>query len=905
MADILHTLWRMSFQACVLIAIVLAARQLLKRYSGLYTRLLWLPVIVRLLCPFFIETDHSLLPDLPFSQAGEEAFGSTNAAPDALTPGRLAARRFADGSQERPGGGAANVPGTAATKTDTEAGRGSSLSSQAGTQGIPLSPPKPDTGQQKNSRSHGILNLLAVLQLLGSITAAVIFCVQFFILKHRISAAVCENGNVWLCENIASPFVVGILRPRIILPYHMETGTRAHVLSHEQTHIRHLDPLLHLIGLICLCLHWWNPAVWLAMHKMNEDMEMFCDEDTLRLAADRQRKDYARTLLSFAEQQSSLHAGPAFGESNTERRIKNIMEKRKKNLLVLGLVVLLTIFCTAAFMTIPKAAKNDSVPENENVTPAAGLVNAPGSTPEGIPTTVPPEGNSVIHTLDTMSVLWATALSLPDFSSEQDMDADFFHSFLFYNYTNALAPEMGTFYQAELSERYSEQYGYYNKITAAELDRVTEIIFGRALSEYVPDPSDIADGGNILYEDGCYYVSTSDSPDFRFQSPQELSAADGMSIVSFAKYLEDKKEPVSQITLYLRPADNELGYVIAGKEEKTPVGFTGSTLTGSFLVTDYFIPPHAKAVGLSQEEIDALIGTQIKFSPDSLRVGEQTYSVVGCKKELVTAREFDELFRLSTGDDLSLSTTAFDHYILQVAESGLPFGSHVYCPDADNALVVYEGVIFKISVLAEDSSGETFFDQLADARFSLPDENGFVEGKQIPTLMLPESILYYTDDTHYIIVKGGIALDTPQKAEEYFAAVRADALAAALNGIHLTPAERPENGMNVTYSGDGGISHLYPRDYPRYKLAEGMLNWSYEDENCWAVVAGLDTAAPRVYYQSHGKDWEVFPLDDFQNLTKEERNAFVLVSVTADAQKITVAFTRDGEEIVKEIKLNK
>ena len=111
MTSILHSLWRMSFQACVIIAIVLTARQLIKRYSGFYTRLLWFPVIVSLLCPVFIETDYSLLPDFPFAQADGEISGSTNTAPDVLTTGCLAAFRFASGIQK--------YANESAVKTDT------------------------------------------------------------------------------------------------------------------------------------------------------------------------------------------------------------------------------------------------------------------------------------------------------------------------------------------------------------------------------------------------------------------------------------------------------------------------------------------------------------------------------------------------------------------------------------------------------------------------------------------------------------------------------------------------------------------------------------------------------------------------------------------------------------------
>ncbi|MDE7298695.1 MAG: hypothetical protein K2N94_07680, partial [Lachnospiraceae bacterium] len=580
---IIYMLWCMSFQACILIIIVLAARQLLKRYSGLYTRLLWLLVTARLLCPVFIETDFSLLPELsaPSGATGTagEAENGDKGSQNAFIAALPAARQLADGVMQQ------FFPGTAKLQFSTDPGMPLSadiakpqVSSDAGdrqlsggshTSGaqnirtpLPAQQPVqggilPDAvllpGKQKLSFSA----LLPALYLLGVIVTAFVFSSQFFLLKRRISTAVCENGNVWLCENITSPFVVGIFRPRIILPYHIKPEAKVHVLSHEQTHIRHCDPALHFSGLLCLCLHWWNPFVWLAVHRMNQDMEMFCDESTLRLAAVSQRKDYAKTLLSFAEQQSSLHAGPAFGESNTERRIKNIMKKRKKNFLVSGLVLLLVFFCSAAFMTVPKTAKSDGEPAadpNDSLNVDGGPADS-GNLPNGgdLPDDgdltnggTPNTADSVVFTVDTFSALQRASLSIPDFTSEQDMDAAFWKHYLFYTFTgiSAYGSEPESTYIIESVTRYCEQYGFditYNKIMANELDELIRTLFGKALSEFISDPRSLADGNNIIYEAGvygCYYIATSDSSDFSYGMPQTDTTPDGKTRLVFPKYPE-------------------------------------------------------------------------------------------------------------------------------------------------------------------------------------------------------------------------------------------------------------------------------------------------------------------------------------------------------------------------------
>lgn len=1145
MSAMIHTLWRMGFQACILILIVLAARQLLKKYSGLYTRLLWFLVLVRLLCPVFIATDFSLLPEFPVlrqmlgrSGISESPAGTKpedNASQSVFASALPSANQLAVGLMQQLSAGAQNpqvstsaadLPFSSGSKNRhaagsrpasgalTGSGRPAALDGTLGI-GVSLSPAHDSAQDAGNSRlpAHDgaqgtddsylpaqngagstlmqkdivsfLPTLLPALYLIGVLTTALIFLAQFLLLKRRISTAVCESGNIWLCENIASPFVIGIFSPRIILPYRIRPQAKAHILAHEQTHIRHRDPLLHFAGILCLCLHWWNPLVWLAVHKMNQDMEMFCDESTLRLADDEARKDYAMTLLSFAEYQSSLHAGPAFGESNTERRVKNIMKKRKKNFVVLGFVLLLAVFCAAAFMTIPKAGNKEGAPTENRTDNQGGSGSTPSQNPlAGSGQTI---SNHVIFEIDVPSALQNIFLFTPDFQSEEDLDAAFWKAYLFTSFTSLYGEEAEEFYDFTTVQHSAGQNGsdaVYNKIEAGKLDEMTKTLFGKAVSDFITDPYALTDGSDILYEDGSYYVrfsASADSSDFSLGIPTTIPMDDGTTILTFRKSRREDAASVTQVTLYLQPAETELGYILVGKQEQSPVSsdnppdfllseediaalqratlympdfsgegdlnlsfwkdyffhcysknfvgekvnryskrrdlktayakvsaetldaeiralfgkalseyvpnpqdlseedgdiiyedgnyyiripsnpryvcegaevnaadggrstltfytrasysaypafrttllvapaenengyilvgkkeevydFTSRALTGTWAVTSYFIPPNALEDGLSQEEIEQFVGIQLKFGADQLTVGKDTYAVSEYRKAPVTAEEFDDLF--APGNDILHSAATFQHYALQTAQGEQPFGSHVYRYDFEDAFVAHKGVLFRIVELTEDLDEWTVLDDYEGNHFAVPDENGFVEGPFVPFEMLPESLIYCTDDTHYIFVKGGISpeFDTQQKVDAFYAEAKKKTLESLQNGIHVLASETfTSDGMIATYDMYGGIMHTYPRDYPRKKLADGSFSWRYDDESCRAVVAGFDTAQPKLYYQAAGKAWEIYPLPGLENLTQEEEDSIV---VAADMQKVVVTVTRAGVEIVRKIEVN-
>lgn len=351
MIEMLGRLWRMSLQASVMILFVLAVRPFLKRYPKVYSYSLWILVGISLLCPISIRSPFSLQPALP-DTADFLGSGQRSGSQSLTLQGNIHDLMDISGTDAD----TAPIPGIPAN--NGESGNFSGGAAQAAV---------PTANQTEPDSKDVLLWFLCTFYLAG--TGAVLFyCfAQYLRVHRRIATAIRESGNVWLCEAVQSPFVIGIRKPRILLPYGLSESEKAHILLHERTHIRHHDALARLISLICVCLHWWNPLVWYAARLMEQDMEMFCDESSLEHADLSERKAYAKTLLSCASRQSRLTIGPAFGESNTERRVENIMKKRKNNLIVLCGVILLAVFCAVAFMTIPDTGKRATEPQEAPV----------------------------------------------------------------------------------------------------------------------------------------------------------------------------------------------------------------------------------------------------------------------------------------------------------------------------------------------------------------------------------------------------------------------------------------------------------------------------------------------------------------------------------------------------------
>lgn len=177
-----------------------------------------------------------------------------------------------------------------------------------------------------------------------------------------------NNVSVWECDRIPSPFVLGIIRSRIYIPFRMPKQEQAYILAHEECHIRRLDPLWKLIAFLLLAVYWWNPLVWIAFFYMVRDMEMSCDEAVIEQFGNEIKQGYSNSLLSFAMERHPYSFAPvAFGEGDAGRRIKNVLNFKKPHTWVAILVFVLLVVVGVSCLTNGKdRISSETVSDTEN-----------------------------------------------------------------------------------------------------------------------------------------------------------------------------------------------------------------------------------------------------------------------------------------------------------------------------------------------------------------------------------------------------------------------------------------------------------------------------------------------------------------------------------------------------------
>lgn len=371
-------LWLMSLQSCVLIVIVLMARQILKKYPRVFCYSLWAVVGLRLLCPVLLESPWSLWPDsgkffAAFYETEEEK--EQNNLSETVTD---ASGQVSGDFSEHPDNAELRTDLENSSKLPENKEKTEENFTEASMQETSVKNEETVLNGLQEQQTEPLIEssfswqVLAVLVYLSGVVLFAGWClIRYYFMCRKLRTAVRKNGNIWMCDRVQSPFVIGILCPKIILPYGLSEKEEYYIVQHESVHIQHFDSVVRLLSMVCLCIHWWNPFVWLAVYKANQDMEMFCDETVLSEAEAAKRKDYAEVLLNFAVHQSSISFDLAFGKSNTELRIRNILGKKKKNRLVIGVVVTVAVLCSVACFMQPEKKPETGFPdENVPLTPA-------------------------------------------------------------------------------------------------------------------------------------------------------------------------------------------------------------------------------------------------------------------------------------------------------------------------------------------------------------------------------------------------------------------------------------------------------------------------------------------------------------------------------------------------------
>lgn len=290
----------MSKTASIVILVVLLARLLLKKVPKVFSYALWAVVLFRLLCPFTFEATVSIMPemasvsqDYSLSEAPISVFGAIDAASGAL----------ADALN-----GGLGVQDIRTTEKDEE-GRTKYVGSLWREVWILF-------GQYVWVAGIGVMLLYSA--------------VSYLKIRKKLLVVVPLRDNIFLADDINSPFVVGLFRPKIYLPCNLEEKEQEYIILHEQYHIKRLDHIIKALAFLALAIHWFNPLVWVAFTLASKDMEMSCDEAVIGKIGDDVRADYSVSLLTLATGRRIIAGMPlAFGEGDTKGRIRNLANWHK------------------------------------------------------------------------------------------------------------------------------------------------------------------------------------------------------------------------------------------------------------------------------------------------------------------------------------------------------------------------------------------------------------------------------------------------------------------------------------------------------------------------------------------------------------------------------------------------
>lgn len=178
--------------------------------------------------------------------------------------------------------------------------------------------------------------------------------VSYLRLRRRVSVSLCVRENIYLCDAISSPFILGVVKPRIYLPSGLDEVQRQNVLSHERAHLARRDHWWKPLGFALLAVYWFNPVLWLAYTLLCRDIELACDERVIRTMDESAVKTYSTVLLACSMPRKAVITCPlAFGEVGVKERVKNALHYKKPAFWVVAASVAVCVVVAVCFLTNP------------------------------------------------------------------------------------------------------------------------------------------------------------------------------------------------------------------------------------------------------------------------------------------------------------------------------------------------------------------------------------------------------------------------------------------------------------------------------------------------------------------------------------------------------------------------
>ncbi|MBQ7942990.1 MAG: hypothetical protein IJ326_02890 [Lachnospiraceae bacterium] len=174
-------------------------------------------------------------------------------------------------------------------------------------------------------------------------------------IRGRVSASIPVKENIYICDDIAAPFILGVIKPRIYLPSDLEQDISTYAIAHEKAHIRRHDHWWKPLGFLLLSLYWYNPVLWVAYVLFSRDIELACDEKVIKELGEMEKKPYSEALLQCSVSRKMISACPlAFGEVGVKERVRNVLVYKKPTFWALSGASLICVIVSVCFLSNPR-----------------------------------------------------------------------------------------------------------------------------------------------------------------------------------------------------------------------------------------------------------------------------------------------------------------------------------------------------------------------------------------------------------------------------------------------------------------------------------------------------------------------------------------------------------------------
>ena len=308
----------MSITASWIVLAVIVVRFLLKKAPKWITVLMWGLVGIRLVCPFSLESVFSLIPsaetvpsdilytDTPTIHSGVTAFNSV------VNP------------------------------IISE-----SLAPAAGASVNPM---------------QVITFIASIIWIMGIAAMLIYTAISYLRIHKRVKEAVPFQENIRLCDHVDTPFILGVIRPRIFLPSAMNEQDMEYVIAHEKAHLKRHDHWWKPLGFLLLTIYWFHPIVWIAYILLCRDIELACDEKVIRDMGTENKKPYSNVLINYSVPRRGIAACPlAFGEVGVKGRVKSVLNYKKPAFWIIVVAVVSCIIVAVCFLTNPATSVDEKL----------------------------------------------------------------------------------------------------------------------------------------------------------------------------------------------------------------------------------------------------------------------------------------------------------------------------------------------------------------------------------------------------------------------------------------------------------------------------------------------------------------------------------------------------------------